>query len=240
MQREIVKVDPYDKIVGTGIMGRAKDMLRKNGHVVNTISIDNPSIAVDGMGGDSPPATIVGRRGSQKFAMRPDEESEFDIEKHTRALNAKVNEFSGIFGETWSQQLIRGIDEAKEYKSIMDRAKLDENVWTKNGKPNFTGKAKLEQEHWEKWSTISKLIQKKDLRNTDRDFFFTELGSWDHHDEMKDGLRTQLHALNFGLELFVKEAKSSGFWDNIAVVIASDFGRTFTPNRYDCVPCVVC
>ena len=48
---------------------------------------------------------------------------------------------------------------------------------------------------------------------------------------MKGGLRSELRALNYGLEMFVKEAKSSGFWDDVTVVIASDFGRTFTPNR---------
>jgi len=148
-------------------------------------------------------------------------------------LNGRVDEFSGIFGETWSQQFIKGIDEAKEYQSIFDRARLDESIWTNNDEPNYASKGKLEQEHWEKWSTISKLIQRNDLRNADRDLFFTELGSWDHHNKMKDGLRSQLRALNYGLELFVKQAKSDGYWDDVAVVIASDFGRTFTPNSND-------
>ena len=231
MQYEIAKVDPYDNIAGTGVMGRAKDMLSKNGHVVNTISIDNPSIAIEGMHGKSPPSTTIGRNGSQKFAMRPESELDFDIEEHARTLNSRVDEFSGIFGDTWSQYFITGIDEAEEYQSIFDQATLDDSIWGKNCHGMRT--QKLEQEHREKWLAISKLIHRKDLRKTDRDLFFTELGGWDHHNEMKDGLRSQLRALNYGLEMFVKQAKSSGFWDDVTLVIASDFGRTITPNRYD-------
>jgi len=228
MQYEIAKVDPYDNIAGTGVMGRAKDMLSKNGHVVNTISIDNPSIAIEGMHGKSPPSTTIGRNGSQKFAMRPESELDFDIEEHARTLNSRVDEFSGIFGDTWSQYFITGIDEAEEYQSIFDQATLDDSIWGKNCHGMRT--QKLEQEHREKWLAISKLIHRKDLRKTDRDLFFTELGGWDHHNEMKDGLRSQLRALNYGLEMFVKQAKSSGFWDDVTLVIASDFGRTITPN----------
>jgi len=228
MQHEIAKVDPYDRVAGTGIMGRAKDILSKQGHVVGTISIDDPTIAVDGKHGESHPATTIGRNGSQEFAMRPGDEYDFDIEKHARTLNGRVDEYSGIFGETWSQQFITGIEEAREYQSIFDRAQLQDSIWTKDGEPRHADK--LEQEHWEKWNIISKLIQRRDLRKADRDLFFTELGSWDHHNAMKGGLRSQLRALNYGLEMFVKQAKSSGFWDDVAVVIASDFGRTFTPN----------
>jgi uncharacterized protein (DUF1501 family) len=231
MQYETAKVDPYDKNAGTGVMGRVKDVLSKNGHVVNTISIDGPSISLEGKHGKSPPATIIGRSGSQKFAMRPDTESDFDIEQYARSLNGRSDEFSGIFGETWSQQFITGIDEAEEFQSMFNKSNLDDSIWTDDGKPKYSNGDKFEQEHWEKWSTIAKTIQTKDLRNTNRDIFFTELGSWDHHNKMKDGLRSQLRALNHGLSLFVEQAKTDGSWDDITVVIASDFGRTFTPNR---------
>merc|ERR1712127_1129661 len=91
MQHEIAKVDPYDSVAGTGIMGRAKDVLSKHGFVANTISVDSSSIAVHGIEGKSSPATIVGQNGYQKFAQRPDEELGFDIEKYARNLNSRVD-----------------------------------------------------------------------------------------------------------------------------------------------------
>ena len=43
MQEETKKVDPYDQMVGTGVLGRAKDMLTKNGHNVNSLGINGKS-----------------------------------------------------------------------------------------------------------------------------------------------------------------------------------------------------
>lgn len=40
MQEETKKIDPYDKLVGSGVLGRAKDILTKKGHVVNAIGIN--------------------------------------------------------------------------------------------------------------------------------------------------------------------------------------------------------
>jgi uncharacterized protein (DUF1501 family) len=231
MQRETATVDPYDDHSGTGLLGRMKDTLTGRGHIVNTISIDGPSIAVEGKVGESLPTTIVGRSGSQIYASRPDSEQSFDIEGYSQALNEQVDEFSGVFGETWSQQFVTGIDEARKFETYFNAATLDDSIWINNGTPRYNGE--LEKEHYEKWSTIAQLIQTRQLRNVDRDVFFTNLGSWDHHSEMKLNLRTQLKALNHGLDLFVNQLKADGTFDDVAVVITSDFGRTFTPNRYE-------
>ena len=40
MQEETKKVDPYDTKAGTGVLGRAKDILAKNGHNVQTLGIN--------------------------------------------------------------------------------------------------------------------------------------------------------------------------------------------------------
>jgi uncharacterized protein (DUF1501 family) len=178
MQHETAKVDPFDAEAGTGVLGRVKDVLAGKGHNVNTISIDGASIAVEGKSGKSPPTSIVGRSGSQIFASRPESEQGFDIEGHSRTLNEQVAEFSGIFGETWSEKFVTGIDEAKKFETYFDAAALHNATWTSNGAPRYNGE--LQKEHWEKWATIAQLIQTRDMRNVDRDVFFTSLGSWDH------------------------------------------------------------
>lgn len=229
MQRETATVDPFDEHSGTGVLGRMKDILTGKGHIVNTISIDGPSIAVEGKVGKSPPPTIVGRSGSQMFASRPESEQSFDIEGFSQALNDRVDEFSGIFGEAWSHQFVTGIDEARKFETYFNAATLDDSIWNNNGSPAYNGE--LEREHYEKWATIAQLIQTRQLRHVDRDVFFTNLGSWDHHSDMKLNLRTHLKALNHGLDLFVNQLKVDGTFDDVVVVITSDFGRTFTPNR---------
>ena len=50
MQQEAKVVDPYRTAPGTGVLGRAKDLLStaSYGHVVNSLSIDIASIAING------------------------------------------------------------------------------------------------------------------------------------------------------------------------------------------------
>ena len=80
---------------------------------------------------------------------------------------------------------------------------------------------------------IYKLIETRDDRNADRDVFYTDLGGWDHHSQLKDSIEPMFHRLNHGLELFVDQLKEVGLWDDVTIVVTSDFARTFTPNNND-------
>ena len=183
-----------------------------------------PSIAVEGMFENDYPTTIVDRTGSRPFAPRPDTE-EFSIQNYTLMLNGQqVDEFSGAFGDTWSMQLTRGINQADKVSAYFDAVSLDESIWGDEPDGYF------DEEYWQKLSTISKLIKAKDLRKSDRDFFFTSLGRWDHHSDMTKNLDEQTEALNYGLDRFVKQLKADGQFDDVTIVIASEFGRTITPN----------
>lgn len=44
----------------------------------------------------------------------------------------------------------------------------------------------------------------------------------------------EFRKLNNALEVFEKEMKSQGLWDNLALMVTSDFGRTLTvsPNMF--------
>jgi hypothetical protein len=114
--------------------------------------------------------------------------------------------------------------------TYLDTVTLDESIW---GGDDSAGGFDLESR--QKFSTIAKLIKGKDLRDSDRDFFFTSVGRWDHHGSMIENLDEQAGALNYGLDLFVKQLKADGLFDDVTVVIASEFGRTLTPNRYEAV-----
>ena len=43
-------------------------------------------------------------------------------------------------------------------------------------------------------------------------------------------MSAKLEVIDHNLELFVRELKHKGVWDNVAVVTASDFGRALTSN----------
>jgi len=231
MQEEAKKVDPYSNTPGTGILGRAKDVLTNNGHVVNSLSIDDLSVALEGVPGVAKSTTIVGRRGVNTFAgKKSSEEDYFDIESYAKNLNAEIEgESSNMHGETWSQQFFTGITEGKGLEHDLASANLTESIWyDDNGKPLEGDKG-----NWQKWSTIFKLMQTRENRNVDRDIFYTEFGAHDHHAFMKTNLRNKFKNLNFGLTMFVNQLKDADLWDQTTIVLVSDFGRTLTPNSND-------
>jgi len=234
MQEESKKVDPYDTAIGTGVLGRAKDVLTNNGHAVNSLAIDGGSIAIEGVPGVSRSTTIVGRRGVNTFASnKASEEDYFDIESYAKDLNAESDgQTSSIHGETWSQQFLTGIFEGKSLENDLESANLTESIWY-DGSGDELEESSLETEHWEKWSTIFKLMQTHENRNVDRDILYTEFGGWDDHNWMKNNIRPRFHGLNHGLTLFVDQLKHAGLWDQTAIVFVSDFARTITPNSND-------
>ena len=77
----------------------------------------------------------------------------------------------------------------------------------------------------------SKLIKLRTTLQTERDFFFTELGGFDtHNDEDGEELSERLTIVDGALASLQSELKAQGVWGSTAVVVVSDFGRTLTPN----------
>ena len=75
--------------------------------------------------------------------------------------------------------------------------------------------------------TISKVIASHGCRGADRDVFYVETGFYDTHSDVLPSLQREFESLNNGLRSFVSEMKNlpGNVWDDIAVVISSDFGR---------------
>ena len=74
------------------------------------------------------------------------------------------------------------------------------------------------------------MILTSEQRGTDRDVIFVAEGGWDHHEGLKRKQVEDFQKLNDALETFEKEMKSQGLWDQVTVVLASEFGRTLTAN----------
>jgi uncharacterized protein (DUF1501 family) len=81
-----------------------------------------------------------------------------------------------------------------------------------------------------KIEALAQAILTHEARGSDRDVLYLELGGWDHHADMKNLLSRGFQNLNSALTLLEQEMKAQGLWDQIAVVVTSDFGRTLTPN----------
>jgi hypothetical protein len=174
MQDETKKVDPYNDYTGTGVLGRTKDVLQLKGHVINSLSIDGSSVAVEGVPGKSPATIVVPRNGADVFAersagdksYRPQDEYYLPIEDLASQMNQGVNQDSGFFADLFSQEFIRGITDSERLSVDLsdDVSPLNEALW--GSEPSD------DEALWDSLRTVAKLIKTHQTRNTDRDVFY--------------------------------------------------------------------
>lgn len=77
---------------------------------------------------------------------------------------------------------------------------------------------------------VAKVIkaQRNGVLATEREAFYVSQGGFDsHYTTLTDGKLAQIEN---GLAPFVAEMKALGMWDNVTVVVSSEFGRTLTWN----------
>ncbi|MGK3737468.1 MAG: hypothetical protein ACI8RD_002164 [Bacillariaceae sp.] len=174
MEEEAKKVDPYNEIVGTGVLGRANDILTQNGHNVNAFNIDESAVVLDGEPGKSSAPIVISSNGINAFAQRPDgsgwkhtqDEMYFNIEQYASQLNAKTSEFSGMYGELWSQEFTKGITDADDLKRDLDETAQMSAIW-ESATNNYN-----ERYLMRKFKSVASLIQTHESRNTDREIFY--------------------------------------------------------------------
>ena len=224
MQEENKKVDPFSDKTGTGVLGRTKDILFQDGYNVHTISIDMPSIALEGVPGTGAvPTNIISRAGIKVFGRRPDVEQYFDIVDYAEKLNSELTNVSNWHSHTFADVFLNGIDQSTKLKGFLDNTTLGD-AW------NYSPSNWDETAVHEVWSSVARLMRTRTDRKVDRDFFYTNFGGWDHHSELKSNLDSKLQSLNYGLERIVADLKSEGTWNDTVIVVTSDFARTITPN----------
>lgn len=216
-------MDPFAEMPGTGVLGRLAEVLTDKGFNTNSISIDGPSDALTpDREGDSPTPLIVSRMGASEFYERSDNDGARvqETRDYVYKLNNRTDVYSNFFGEAWSAQLMTGIPQASQLKTALDGTSLG-NWWPDDDDYSDPG---------QKLAMVARLLQTRVDRGVDRDFFYTQFGGWDHHDGLKENLRPKFAALNEALTWFRDELVAQNLWDDVTVVVTSDFARTLTPN----------
>lgn len=90
---------------------------------------------------------------------------------------------------------------------------------------------------------VARLIAGNSALNNKRQIFFVQLGGWDTHTSqnpvLNNAARTDqgyyrlLRNLSCAIKALRESVSSVGLWDNVMAFTASDFTRTFTPNKTD-------
>ena len=199
-----------------GVLGRiAKVLTADEGEATaeNAKGLKGQLYSLDGyapmLDGSKLVPTIIGSDGLQRFHHYADvadelkELAEFEIES--------------LYGETITQSLQEALYSTELLGEFL------ENTTLKSGRtfPDSSLSRQLLE--------VSKVIQlNKETFSMERSAFYTATGGFDTHATVDiSGLMTDL---NDALEVFTKEMKGQGLWNDVTVVVASEFGRTLSSN----------
>jgi uncharacterized protein (DUF1501 family) len=109
--------------------------------------------------------------------------------------------------------------------------------------------------HWENWfpnglfnpripdianqmKTVARLIAGRSQLSNSRQIFFVQLGGWDTHTSQIPGATNNGHyalvnQMSRAIRAFKDAMTALGDWNKVLLFSASDFNRTFTPNKND-------
>jgi uncharacterized protein (DUF1501 family) len=169
MQEEAQKIDPYDGAPATGVLGRMCDILTEKGFSTKPITIQEASLATLGSPGRSPDLLAVSSRGVTVFNPRSNTErsSGVNLSPLIQELNGETDLYSSVFGETWSSRLQTALNDNKKLSESLSTYTLTQQF----GTDDFSTRL----------GTAARLIATHDSRGADREVYFTNLKSWDHH-----------------------------------------------------------
>jgi uncharacterized protein (DUF1501 family) len=109
-------------------------------------------------------------------------------------------------------------------------------------------------QHWSNWfpggfgqtdlsnqlKVVARLIAGRSALSNKRQIFFVQIGGWDTHTSQipsptaqNQGYYSLINNLSRSIKAFSDAMKAVGMWDNVMMFTASDFNRTFTPNKSD-------
>eukprot|EP00934_Nitzschia_sp_Nitz4_P007090 Nitzschia sp. Nitz4//scaffold25_size161228//48616//54500//NITZ4_002422-RA/size161228-snap-gene-0.22-mRNA-1//-1//CDS//3329544562//7080//frame0 len=216
MQDEAQRIDPWDEAEGTGILGRMSDILLSSGFNPRPITVSDATVATVGLPGESVEPVILSESGLNEFDAEP-ENKDFDVNDYVGQLNDGTKLQSGVFAETWSAKLLKAISDAGTLAGVFNEVDLSQQYEAGDG-------------YQSKMQVVANTILTQSAMGVDRDIIFVQMGGWDHHDNLKENLSNELEQLNGALEIFANEMKAQGLWDQVTVVVNSEFGRTLTPN----------
>jgi uncharacterized protein (DUF1501 family) len=211
-QNEINLLDVFYTEAGSGVCGRMLDILSEKGY--NPGAISTFGFASTLRSDLSTTLVIDPMNGYQKF--NPTGQITGDISDKVKQVNAASTIHSSFFGETWSNILSYSIDENNLLYNQLNRTEVETTF------PETKLGLQLE--------AVARVMKTKDLRGTDRDIFNVRYDGFDFHDDGLVSLAERLTIVNDGLEAFVTEMKGQGRWDDVTVVVVSEFGRTLMGN----------
>lgn len=117
---EVHNMDIYERQTGRGLGGRMTDVLKRKGYSPNSVSLFGTADVINSNEASS--FILDPYIGLENFNPNPSWGQ--PLWDNVKKLNAKTNIGSSLFGETWSNTLIRAVSEIELLKEKLDRISL--------------------------------------------------------------------------------------------------------------------
>jgi len=140
--------------------------------------------------------------------------------------NMTKAESSSVFAETWNAILGASLANSEALGAVLEKPEYAPDP------ASFPSVLDEDDSLTPQLEFVSRVIKARgdpDL-GTERDVFFVELGGFDTHTSNHDVVTSKFAVINTALESFRAEMRAQGVWDSVAVLSASDFGRTLRSN----------
>ena len=218
MQKEAEMIDPFNQKGQSGFLGRLVNVLNGPEYKCSAqaLGINRLWHAIYADPTNSPNSRapmVVSETGVKTFNPKPRKEI-FEPRSLVEMLN-RPNKLStsSVFGESWSQTFMNALDETDFLANVLDDTYLP-----------------VEKCGSDRLNMVVRLMQTHKARGSDRDVYFVNFDGWDHHVKVKHGLDQKFKELNEYITCYVENLKALNLWDNVTMVVMSEFGRTLSPN----------
>ena len=141
------------------------------------------------------------------------------------ALQELLANVSGnVFAETSRQMLSSSLRDSESLGARVENAtsRLKNTAWDQLIATDKQLAAQFYQ--------VARLIASRDELNAERDIFYVDIGGWDTHNNVIEGVQARCKQLDAALNAFVTEMKLQGLWNDIVIQTSSDFARTLVFN----------
>lgn len=194
-----------------GVLGRMVNQLsnQNNPYKSAMYTMNGYSRMLDG--GILTPETIDPGEGVVRF-------TEFTPLEHDIG-NLTGYESESVFPETFASALQQSLISTEQFGADLENSTLESNRSFPRDN-NWLG-PQLEE--------VSKVIQLDSTKNNmERAAFYTSIGGFDTHGTVD--IAGLMQEVDDAVDAFAEEMKYQGLWNNVTVVIASEFGRTLASN----------
>eukprot|EP00931_Biecheleriopsis_adriatica_P014766 TRINITY_DN1167_c0_g1_i6.p1 TRINITY_DN1167_c0_g1~~TRINITY_DN1167_c0_g1_i6.p1 ORF type:complete len:1841 (-),score=350.18 TRINITY_DN1167_c0_g1_i6:148-5670(-) len=191
-----------------GVGGRIADALAAaaESYRVASFSLAGSAIFAQGLETNR---QIVDGEGNRRF-------HEYEMWRETIA-NITKQQHEHIFSEQYAKTFLESVETTESLGRAFEHVQLATDY-----RSDSSLEKQLEQ--------VAKLIQVREVRQAERDFFFVQVGGWDMHSNMKPGLAAKFADINRALEGFIAELRQQGIWDSVVLATTSEFARTLDSN----------